>query len=577
MIDIEKTILKKSPDFKKKTGGKALIKFLKKITHEKDINQFIVENQHLKGFAFLNKGLDHFNFSYQVDKRSFNKVPAEGRVVMVANHPIGSLDGLALLSFVRSIRPDVRVVANELLNTVEPLSSLFLAVDNMSSKTSHKQHFKTMIAALENEEAVIIFPAGEVSRIRPNGVRDSRWKTGFLKLAEKTEAPIIPIYVDARNSALFYGLSTLYKPLGTLMLVKEMFNKNDQTISFHVGDAIPWKAIEKSRFNYKQIAQLMRKHIYRLDNPKKAAKKLPFEVETTIAHPADRKAIKKDLKNGELLGQTVDGKKIYLFDYEADSPVMQEIGRLRELTFRTVEEGTGSASDLDQYDADYRHLVLWDDEDLEIVGAYRIGECANIVEKKGMQGLYTGTLFNLKPEIEPYLPNMLEMGRSFVQPRYWGKRSLDYLWYGIGAYVARHPHTQYFFGPVSLSDAYPLRAKELIVAFYQQQFGSDQDVAEGKRPFKPSKEVQALATAEFDSDDYKTNYKKLNSLLEQQGVKVPTLFKQYAELCEPGGCRFIDFSVDPDFNDCIDSLILVDISLIKEKKRTRYMTPITPD
>ncbi|MDX1796831.1 MAG: GNAT family N-acyltransferase [Hydrogenovibrio sp.] len=574
MIDIRKTILEKSPNFEKKLGAKQLINFLKKITHQEEINQFVLENQHLKGFAFLDKSLAHFNFSYQIDNRSFNHIPSEGRVIIIANHPIGSLDGLALLKLIRSVRPDVRIVANQILNEVEPFQSLFLTVDNMGEKASHKATFKAMLKSLENDEALIIFPAGEVSRIRPNGVRDSKWKTGFLKLAEKTQAPILPIYIDARNSALFYGLSTIYKPLGTLMLVKEMFNKNDQTIHFHVGSMIPWKSIKNSRFNIKQTAQLLRKHIYRLDQPKKAKQKLPFEVEQTIAHPVSSKALKKALKNGELLGKTADGKMIYLFDYEADCPVMREIGRLRELTFRTVEEGTGNALDLDQYDADYRHLVLWDEEDLEIVGAYRIGEVAAILDKKGKKGLYTHTLFNLKADMDEILPQALEMGRSFVQPRYWGKRSLDYLWYGIGAYIRHNPHIKYMFGPVSLSDAYSQEAKEIIVAFYQKQFAAEQNYAEGKRPFKPSKTVEAIAESEF-SADYKTAYKKLNAILDEYGVKVPTLFKQYAELCEPGGCQFIDFSVDPDFNNCIDSLILVEIDRIKEKKRQRYLSPVT--
>lgn len=573
MIDIRQTILEKSPNFEKKLGGKQLIKFLEKITHQDEINQFILDNQHLKGFAFLDKSLEHFNFSYQTDNRSFNHVPAEGRVIIISNHPIGSLDGLALLKFIRSIRPDVRIVANEMLNHVAPFRSLFLSVDNMSGKASHKSQFKAMLQALENDEALIIFPAGEVSRIRPSGVRDGKWKSGFLKLAEKTGAPILPIYTDARNSALFYGLSTLYKPLGTLMLVKEMFNKNDQTIRFHVGGLIPWKSIKNSRFNFKQAAQLLRKHLYRLDNAKKAAKKLPFDVEETIAHPVERKNLKKALKEGQLLGKTADGKIIYLFDYDADSPVIREIGRLRELTFRTVEEGTGSALDLDQYDADYKHLVLWDDEDLEIVGAYRMGEAGNILNKKGKQGLYTTTLFDLKTDFDSILPEALEMGRSFVQPRYWGKRSLDYLWYGIGAYVMHNPHIKYMFGPVSLSDAYSQEAKELIVAFYQTQFGSKQDLAIGKRPFIVSDSVNTLAEHDF-TGDYKAAYKKLNVVLDEYGVKVPTLFKQYAELCEPGGCRFIDFSVDPDFNNCIDSLILVELDKIKEKKRARYLTPI---
>lgn len=576
MLNLEKALTEKFPELPKKKSGKLIIKLIKALTHEEEINQFIQSHQHLRGFAFLDQVLNHFNFGYRVSARSLNRIPSEGRVVLVANHPIGSLDGLALLKMVRSVRSDVRIVASELLNHIDPLKSLFLGVDNISGKSSHKSQFKAILEALNHDEAVIIFPAGEVSRIRPNGVRDGKWKAGFLKLAEKSNAPIVPINIDARNSALFYGLSALYKPLGTLMLVQEMFNKDYQEIEFHIGKAIPWKSVGQLDLPPKKMANRFRKHLYKLDKESKASKKgkpLLFETVETVAHPMDPKAIKKALKKSELLGQTQDGKKIYLYDFEPDSPVMHEIGRLRELTFRSVEEGTGTPLDLDQYDSVYRHLVLWDDEDLEIVGAYRIGECKSLIEQNGLQALYTSTLFDLKPEIEAYLPQAIELGRSFVQPRYWGKRSLDYLWYGIGAYVAKHPEIQYLFGPVSLSDAYPQNAQELIIGFYQQQFGSQQDLATAKRPVSMSEANRNIAESVFNQE-YKSSFKKLNALLELEGVKVPTLFKQYAELCEDKGCRFIDFSIDPDFGACIDSLILVELDKIKPKKKQRYMTPI---
>jgi len=580
MLNLEKALTEKYPDLPQKLGGKAMIKLVKTLTHEDEINQFIETHQHLKGFAFLDHVLNFFNFSYQVSARSLNRIPSEGRLMIVANHPIGSLDGLALLKMVRSVRSDVRIVANDLLNNIEPLQSLFLGIDKLSDKHSHKAQFKAIMNALDQDEAVIIFPAGEVSRIRPNGVRDGKWKTGFLKLAKKANAPIVPIYVDARNSALFYSLSAFYKPLGTLMLVQEMFNKSHQEIQFHIGKPIAWKAVSKLDLPDKTLANRLRKHLYLLDKEAKLVKKgkAPiFETLETIAHPVDRKALKKALTRSTLLGKTQDGKEIYLYDFENDSPVMHEIGRLRELTFRTVEEGTGTAMDLDQYDLRYRHLVLWDEDDLEIVGAYRIGECQKIIEKHGTKGLYTSTLFDLKSDMETLLPNAIELGRSFVQPRYWGKRSLDYLWYGIGAYVAQHPDIKYLFGPVSLSAAYPQNAKELIIGFYSQQFGGGDaqqtKLATAKRPIKLNTENQKIAKHVF-SGEYKASYKKLNALLDAEGVKVPTLFKQYAEVCDDKGCQFIDFSTDPNFNDCIDAFIMVELAKLTPKKRARYLNPI---
>ncbi len=571
MINLEKTLLEKQPALKEMPGSSLLFKFLKKLIRQDEINHFIASNQHLRGFAFLDKVLEYFNFTYQVGAKSLDNIPSEGRVIVVANHPIGSLDGLALLKMVRSIRPDTRIVANEILSNIEALSPLFLPVETISGKTTYKSQFQAMVSALENEQALIIFPAGEVSRIKPQGVRDGHWKTGFLKLAKRMRAPILPIHIEAKNSALFYSLSTVYKPLGSAMLAHEMFNKENQFLKFHVGKAIPWQELDKHDLPGRKLAKKFRKHLYRL--PKKKSKPL-FGTLQTIAHPARRRLLKKELYQSDLLGETLDGKKIFLYDYKPDSPVIHEIGRLRELTFRAVEEGTGASSDIDQYDTYYRHLVLWDDHDLEITGAYRLGECRNIIKQKGISGLYSHTLFEFEDFFTRLLPDAIELGRSFVQPRYWGKRSLDYLWRGIGAYLRQHPEIKYLFGPVSLSQAYSTASKDMILAFYMQQFGTTETLATARQPYSISADIQKLAQCEF-SGEYKDSFKQLNFHLKKLGVKAPTLYKQYAEICEEKGCRFIALNIDPDFNYCVDSLILVDINKIKQNKWQRYVGETT--
>ena len=451
---------------------------------------------------------------------------------------------------------------------MEPLASVFLPVDVLSGdRKMLKASYQTMLDALEQEQAIILFPAGEVSRITPKGVRDGEWQSGFIKLAQKTQSPILPIHVKAKNSAFFYSASTLYKPLGTMLLVKEMFNKKNQSIRFKVGSPIPYSELKNSEYSHKQLCKRFRKHVLNL--AKKHQKPL-FDTMITVVHPANTKAIKKALFKSRLLGETRDGKKIFLYEFRDDCPVMHEIARLRELSFRTVEEGTGLALDLDQYDRYYRHIVLWDDHDLEIVGAYRVGEGPEIMNNQGVEGFYTQSLFDLNHEFKQYLPNSIELGRSFVQPRYWGQHSLDYLWYGIGAYLREKPEIKYLFGPVSLSNAYPQLAKELIIGFYKQQFGENPPSAKARIPFVISEQCQQFAAQEF-AQDYSSSFKSLNSELKKLGVKVPTLYKQYVELCVDQGCRFIDFNIDPDFNDCIDSLVMVEIDKITPKKRQRYI------
>lgn len=571
MIDVDALLQKRFPEFavQKKPWLLATSVLLKKLLHQHEINRFIQSHQHLVGLEFLDAVLDYFDFKFSISNRDRQNIPDQGRIVIVANHPLGSLDGLALLKLVSEIRPDVRIVANELLNQIEPLQELFLSVNNLSRQASQTRSMRNMVAALEAEQAIIIFPTGEVSRMRPQGVRDGKWKTGFVRLASKTRSPVLPVFIEGKNSMVFYSLSTLYKPLGTMMLVKEMFNKHDKQIAFSVGKPIPYEAIEELDLPPRLIAKRMRKQVYRLT---RTHKKSLFRTVENVIHPANRKLIRNELRESELIGSTQDGKRIYLFDYRSNSSVMREIGRLRELSFRQVQEGTGSASDVDEYDRYYRHLILWDDDELEIVGSYRIGEAWKIVSEKGIQGLYCHSLFELQGAMVPYLERSIELGRSFVQPRYWGKRSLDYLWFGIGAYLQRHPEVDYMYGPLSLSGAYPEAAKQQIVNFYSHLFGRDECLVKPRNPyqFEPDESFSRFSHVS-EPGDYKHAFSLLKQGLDDLGVRVPTLYKQYVEICHPGGCEFLGFNVDPAFSSCIDAMILVHIQSIYQNKRDRYI------
>lgn len=571
MIDVEALLDNFLPDFKqnKKRLYKTTVSILKNILHQEEINHFIDSHRHLEGLEFLDAVLDHFDFTYSLSNRDRANIPAQGRVIIVANHPLGSLDGLALLKMVSEIRPDVKIVATTVLNQIKPLKSLFLGVDNLSKKGSRVRHLKNIVSVLEQDQAVIMFPTGEVSRIRPQGIRDGKWKSGFIKLAFKTQSAILPVYINGKNSTLFYGMSTLYKPLGTLMLVKEMFNKQDKEISFSVGKPIPNYALHELELTPKQLAKRMRKQVYRMS---KNIKKPLFNTIENIIHPVNRKKIRDELKQSERLGETQDGKHIYLFDYQSNSSVIKEIGRLRELSFRQVQEGTGNPLDIDDFDRYYRHLVLWDDNELEIVGTYRIGEGSRILTQKGVSGFYTHSLFELQGNMVAYLEKSIELGRSFIQPRYWGKRSLDYLWSGIGAYLLRHPEIEYMTGPVTLSASYPENAKQIITSFYEELFGRKDNLVKPRNPYliNPDRRFKKFSQVNEESE-YKKAYALLKQDLDQLGVRVPTLFKQYVELCQPGGCEFLGYNVDPKFSNCVDAMILVHIDSIYPKKIERYI------
>ena len=567
VLNVERVINDKYPSFTSKPSGirKTALFILRRLFHEKEVNDFLEENSSYQGFDFIDRVLDYFNFSYSLTNKDLMNIPSSGRVLIIANHPLGALDGLALLKMIGEIRKDVRIVANDMLASLSQLSPLLLPVDNLNRST-RKQDIANISNALHNDEAVIVFPAGEVSRAGAMGIKDSHWNPGYLHFAKKTNSPILPIFIGGKNSSLFYTVSGIHKTLAALLLPHEMFNKHSMNLTFKVGEPIPYSQLEKLPLSGSEKSKLVRKHLYRLAKGRKPL----FKTEKTIAHPQNRQALKKELKQSELLGETADGKRIYLFDYQADSAVMREVGRLREVSFRCVGEGTGEKLDLDRYDSHYRHLILWDEEELEIVGAYRLAEAWKMSSREDNQ-LYSSTLFNYSPAMQQIFEQGIELGRSFVQPKYWGKRSLDYLWYGIGAYLKRHPNVRYMFGPVSLSNSYPQHAKDLLVYFYSLHFPDNDTLGKSLTPYRLEPKVTAELQKLFTGEDYKADFRTLKQQMDFLNCAVPTLYKQYADVCQKGGVRFLDFGVDADFNFCVDGLVLVDMDYLKEKKRARYI------
>ncbi|MGO3346158.1 MAG: GNAT family N-acyltransferase [Marinomonas sp.] len=568
MIQVEQLIANKSPQFFDKSPliTRPTLSVLKRLFHEDEVNHFLDNNKDCAGFEFIDRVLDHFNFTYQVGQVDRRNIPASGRVLIIANHPLGALDGLALLRLVGEIRPDVKIVGNDLLMGFDGLKSLVLPVDNMGGKTG-RQQLKAIMNCLHNEEAVIIFPAGEVSRLSPSGVKDQHWNHNYLKLAQKTNSPLLPVHIGGRNSMLFYTSSFLYRPLSTMQLANEMFRQRNRKIPMQVSQAIPIQELARLPLSDKEKSKLVKRHLYRIAKGKKPL----LKTEKTVEHPQNRQLIRNELKQSEHLGSTKDNKQIYLFDYDAMSITMKEIGRLREIAFRKVGEGTGESSDLDKFDQYYRHLILWDEEALEIVGAYRIGEVARYMKEDNKNPIYSAELFRYSCDMEPYFEQGIELGRSFIQPKYWGKRSLDYLWYGIGAYLKRHPEIRYLFGPVSLSDSYPQIAKDFIVSFYKLYFFDAEHLARSFTPYQINPEHAEIIATLFSGNSYEEDFKQLKEQLSHFGASVPTLFKQYSEICEKGGVRFLDFGVDAEFGYCVDGLVLVDLNTLKETKRKRYL------
>ncbi|OOG42671.1 lysophospholipid acyltransferase family protein [Rhodanobacter sp. C05] len=566
MLSIEQSLVERLPWLAQyPTIRRPVAGMLGRLADEDGFNRVLDRVGTATGFDFVERVLDVLGTSYHVNSREREHIPLDGPLLVVANHPLGMQDALALLQLIGSVRNDVRILGNDWLATVPQLGRLLLPVDVFGKGATSR--LRGVYRALDDGEALIVFPAGEVSRMRADGVRDGRWSDGFARLSLRRKVPVLPVHVAARNSTMFYGMSMLARPLSTAMLPREAVAPGSRRIGFSIGALIAAGELEqRSEGSPAQAARLMRRHVYRVGRHRG----LIFGGQAPLAHPEPAEQVAAELARAEKLAELSDGKQALLFKGVADSTVLREIGRLRELTFRKVGEGTGARRDLDACDPHYEHLVLWDPQALRIVGAYRLGHGGRLIAERGMSGLYTSSLFDYSPALESRLTQGLELGRSFIAPAYWRSRALDQLWQGIGLYLQRHPELRYLFGPVSMSVSLPREAREWIAAAHQHYFGAP-GLAAARQPFVISTEVIHGVQLALEGLDASAGLGKLKHHLDALGVSLPVLYRQYVDLVEPDGVQFLDFGEDPGFSGCVDGLVMLDLSTLKPAKRARYL------
>lgn len=557
------------PKFKQLSNWKQklFLTIFSKLICEKEINNILDKYGESEGIAFIDNLFDELNFSFNISNKDLKKIPAEGRLICVANHPIGSLDGLALLKLISEIREDVKIIANNILYEIVNLRKLFLPF-NLELKKIQRENINKIDKALANEEAIIIFPAAEVSRLKFYHITDSKWHKGAVHFARKNHSPILPIHISAKNSLLFYLASSINKYFSRFLLVRELFNKKNKTISVKIGNPIPSTAFSLNVLEIQAQTSLLKKHVMRVGKSKKGV----FTTEKNIIHPIPRKFIKRELLNSELIGETSNGKKLFVCEFHNAPNTINEIARLREITFRKVGEGTGKKLDIDRFDKIYKHIIIWDENDLEIVGSYRIGLGSEIMKEIGIKGFYTSTLFEFAEDFkDKYIEKSLELGRSFIQKKYWRSNVLHYLWQGIGAFLYKNPDITHLFGGVSISKNYSQFALELIVFYHTKWFGDLNGKIKAKKEFKISEKSLAYYNEEFNGENSTEDYRILKNLLKPLGYSVPILYKQYVDLCEHDGVKFFGFGIDESFGMCVDGFIQIDVSKIKKEKRERYI------
>jgi putative hemolysin len=565
MIDDEIKSEPISPQRKNTAIAKLLVQFSKFIGKNKQITGDLEK----EGIDFIDSVLDEFQINFEIDPDDLKRIPKQGPFITVSNHPLGGIDVLLLIKLISQIRPDYKVLVNKFIYEIEPLRPYLISIGTYEKRgLRHPKltELKNAINSLNSNTCFGVFPAGMVASYPfslSSGI-DRVWDILSLKLIKKAAVPIVPIYFKGNQNWLFHMFGGVHPFFRQLRLPTDFFTKKGESIKIRIGNPV----LIEEQDEYKNIylfRRYLRSRVYALGTslePKRFFANLlkwkPKKVEPII-DAVPQEVISQEMNNlreNFLLFESGDFEVFCAPSLEMPN-VLKEIGRLREITFREVGEGSNKSLDLDEYDLYYQQLIVWDFKNQKIAGAYRVGMGKEIIEQFGITGFYISSLFKIHKDAIPILSESLELGRSFIVKEYQRKPlSLFLLWKGILYFLLKHHEYRYLIGPASISNEFSKFSKNLIVSFLKKKY-YDHALA---RYFKPNKKFKIKRTRHIDQKifiDIEQDIAKLDKFIFEieNDYGIPVLLKKYIKL----NAKIIGFNVDPDFNNCLDGLVIVDI------------------
>jgi len=548
------------------------------------INKIYDRNKHLKGTTFLKAILDEFKIKFEIPEEDFKRIPKDGAYITISNHPLGGIDGILLLKLMLEKEPNFKIIANFLLHRIEPLKPFVMPVnpfENHKDKKSSVAGIKETLRHLNNGKPLGIFPAGEVSTYKDKKlIIDKPWEQGAIKIIKKAQVPVVPIYFHAKNSTFFYLLSKISDTLRTAKLPSELLTQKKRTIRVRIGKPISI-AEQNEHTSIVSYGEFLRKKTYMLSN---AFEKSNTKIINTqyiiprnlllrsnktpkeIAQPANHDKIVEEiaeLRKSDYSFLKSKNYEVFFVNASKIPNILHEIGRLREITFREIGEGTNQPLDLDKYDQYYHHMFLWDEEAKKIAGAYRMGLGTEIYPKYGISGFYLQELFRFEPELNDMMSKSIEMGRAFITIEYQQKpMPLFLLWKGIVHTTLRYPEHKYLIGGVSISNQFLDFSKSLMIEFMKSHF-YDPYIAQFVHPKKEYKVKLRDADKDFVFKETKEDLNKFDKIIDEiepENLRLPVLIKKYIKQ----NAKVIAFNVDPLFNNAVDGLMYIRIADLPE-------------
>jgi putative hemolysin len=552
-------------------SGWLLMKVLKIST----LNKIYDRNKHLSEIEFLNAILDEFQIKFEIPEEDLKRLPKDSAYITISNHPLGGIDGILLLKLMLEREPNFKIIANFLLHRIAPMKPYIMPVNPFENHKDAKSSvigIKETLRHLSDGKPLGMFPAGEVSTYKDGKLMvDKPWEEGAIKVIRKAQVPVVPIYFHAKNSNLFYTLSKINDTLRTAKLPSELLTQKNRVIKVRIGK--PISVTEQNEHqNIDEYSDFLRKKTYMLANSFDDEKLLSIpnlkisKEAKQIAKPANHTKILEEIteiKKGDFRLLQSKNYEVFLVTADKIPNILHEIGRLREITFREVGEGTNEAIDLDQCDNYYHHMFLWDEENQVIAGAYRMGLGSEIFPKYGISGFYLNDLFRFEPELNTMMSQSIEMGRAFIIKEYQQKpMPLFLLWKGIVHTTLRYPEHKYLIGGVSISNQFTEFSKSLMIEFMKSHY-YDPYVAQYIHPKKEFKVKLKDADKDFVFNETEADLNKFDKIIDEiepGSLRLPVLIKKYIKQ----NARVIAFNVDPKFNNAVDGLMYIRIADLPE-------------
>jgi len=527
----------------KGVAGESAAKVLMLLSRFQRINKIYSRNAHKEGLEFTDAIIKDLEIKWEVSPEELKNIPETGPFITISNHPFGGIDGLLLIKLIAEKRKDYRVMANFLLRRMEPVQD-YIFTDNPFEKSSPNKsnltYIKDLYTHLEEGKPLGVFPAGDVSRFNPdeNGISDRQWNFQTIKMIKRAGVPVIPIYFKGSNSRLFHILGRIHPRLQTVKLPTELFKQKKRGIRIRIGAPILMKEQDEFR-DISRYGRYLRAKTYALGTTLEVRKFFSLggrrlKSEEPIIEPVSTRLLENEIAqvvNRYSLFKSKNYLVICAPSIEIPN-VMNEIGRLREQTFREIGEGTNQQMDIDEYDLYYNQLFIWDEERSNIVGAYRVGMGKEILDLYGIRGFYLQSLFRMHRRFYPVLSKSLELGRSFITLDYQKKpMPLFLLWKGILYFLIKNPEYRYLLGPVSISNRFSNYSKALMIKFIRNHYYNNHfaRLIRSRKNFRIR--IQSTETDIIIGDSNDLN--KLDKLIQDIDpihYKMPVLLKKYLKL-----------------------------------------------